>query len=62
MANTGDNIPTETLAESENFVLWVSEEPDGEIVYHIDMGAVTLHFFREEFEEFQKLVARVKLR
>lgn len=59
MADYSD-IPTETLGESENFVLWVSEEPDGEIVYHIDMGAVTLHFFREEFEELLKLIKSVK--
>ncbi len=56
------DIPTETLAESENFVLWVSEEPDGEVVYHIDLGAVTLHFFQEEFDELLKLIRSVKPR
>lgn len=54
------DIPTETLAESENFVLWVSEEPDGEIVYHIDMGAVTLHFFQEEFDELLRMLKSIK--
>lgn len=53
-------IPTETLAESENFVLWVSEEPDGEMVYHIDMGAVTLHFFQEEFDELLRMLKGLK--
>jgi hypothetical protein len=54
------DIPTETLAESENFVLWVSREPDGEEVYHIDFGAVTLHFFQEEFDEFLGLFKEIK--
>ncbi|MBN2472022.1 MAG: hypothetical protein JXN59_14975 [Anaerolineae bacterium] len=61
MADYSD-IPTETLAESENFVLWVSEEPDGEVVYHVDLGAVTLHFFQEEFDELIKLIKSVKPR
>lgn len=61
MADYSD-IPTETLAESENFMLWVSEEPDGEVVYHIDLGAVTLHFFQEEFDELLKLIKSIKPR
>lgn len=51
-----DNIPTDTLAETENYISWTSEEPDGEKVYHLELGAITLHFFREEWEEFQALV------
>lgn len=51
-----DDIPTETLAETENYIAWVSEEPDGEQVYHLELGAVTLHFFREEWEEIVKLI------
>lgn len=51
-----DNIPTDTLAETENYISWTSEEPDGEKVYHLELGAITLHFFREEWEEFLALV------
>jgi hypothetical protein len=51
-----DDIPTKTLAETENYVAWLSEEPDAEQVYHIELGAVTLHFFREEWEELLALV------
>lgn len=53
---SNDNIPTNTLAETENYIAWLSEEPDGEMVYHIELGALTLHFFREEWEEFIQLV------
>jgi len=51
-----NDIPTETLAETENYIAWVSEEPDGEDVVHIELGSMTLHFFREEWEELQKLI------
>ncbi len=49
-------IPTETLAESEDYMVWVSREPDGETVFHIDLGAVTLHFFQEEWEAFVRVI------
>jgi hypothetical protein len=51
------DIPTETLAETENYVAWASNEPDGERVYHLELGAVTLHFFREEWQEVCVLLA-----
>ncbi len=53
-------IPTETLSETEHYMIWASQEPDGETVYHIDLGPVTLHFFREEWQEFMQLVRQVK--
>jgi len=46
----------ETLSESENFSLWRADEPDGEVTYHLELGAVTVHFFREEWEEFLGLI------
>lgn len=49
----------ETLAESENFGLWRAEETDGETTYHLDMGPVTMHFLREEWEEFLGLMGEV---
>ncbi len=50
----------EILSESENFSLWRAEEPDGETTYHLELGTVTVHFFREEWEEFLKLMGEVK--
>jgi hypothetical protein len=46
----------EVLAETENFGLWRAEEPDEETTYHLELGTVTLHFFREEWEEFLELI------
>jgi hypothetical protein len=50
------DIHTHTLAESENYIAWSSDEPDGETVFHLELGAVTLHFFREEWEELIALI------
>lgn len=51
-----DDVPVESVAETENYVAWVSQEPDGETVYHLELGPVTLHFFREEFGELLELI------
>lgn len=50
------NVPTETLAETENYVAWLSKEPDGENVIHLELGQMTLHFFHEEWKELVELV------
>ncbi|MFQ3566736.1 MAG: hypothetical protein SNJ59_07025 [Aggregatilineales bacterium] len=55
----GDDVEVDTLAETENYIAWVSREPDGENVFHFEFGQVTIHFFREEFEEMLGLVEEV---
>jgi hypothetical protein len=54
-----DEVPTETLAETENYVAWISEDPDGEPTFHLELNTVTLHFFREEWSELMQLMAEV---
>ncbi len=51
-----DEIPTETLAETENYSVWISQEPDGEVTYHVELGPATLHFFDEDWHEFLELI------
>jgi hypothetical protein len=51
-----DEPRTETLAETENYLVWKAEEPDGETTYHIELNNVTVHFFEEEWQEFLELV------
>jgi len=46
---------TETIAETENYMAWSAHEPDGETTFHLELNNVTLHFFREELEEFLEL-------
>lgn len=56
MAKDTNEPKTETLTETENFLVWKAEEPDGETTYHIELNNVTVHFFEEEWEEFLQLV------
>lgn len=59
--NDNHNEPkTETLAETDNFMAWRAEEPDGETTYHIELNNVTVHFFEEEWREFMSLVRELK--
>ncbi|MBL8130601.1 MAG: hypothetical protein JNL42_01980 [Anaerolineae bacterium] len=50
------DVNIETLAETENYAAWKSVEPDGELVYHVEIGSVTLHFFQEEWDELVVLI------
>jgi hypothetical protein len=56
MAKETPEPKTETLAETDNYIAWTAQEPDGETTYHLELNNVTLHFFREEWEEFLSLV------
>ena len=58
MSQQPPEIDTKTLAETDNFIAWSASEPDGETTYHLELNNVTLHFFREEWQEFLKM-ARV---
>ena len=54
--NANQNDPkTETIAETDNFLAWKADEPDGETTYHIELNSVTVHFFEEEWKEFLQL-------
>lgn len=50
------DIPTNILAETQNYIIWTADEPDGETTYNVELNNVTLHFFKEEWDEFLKLV------
>lgn len=60
MTNNGKEPQTDTLAETDNYMVWKAEEPDGETTYHIELNNVTLHFFEEEWKEFVELVRSLK--
>ena len=55
MSNQNDP-KTETITETDNFLAWKAEEPDGETTYHLELNSVTVHFFEEEWKEFLQLV------
>jgi hypothetical protein len=56
MAKDMSDPKTEVMAETDDYMAWRAEEPDGETTYHLELNNVTLHFFREEWEEFLELV------
>ncbi|HEY5903910.1 MAG TPA: hypothetical protein VIU39_15260 [Anaerolineales bacterium] len=61
MMNSHNDEPvTETLAETENYLVWKAEEPDGETTYHVELNNVTVHFFEEEWQEFLELARLLK--
>jgi hypothetical protein len=51
---------TENLAETDNYLIWKADEPDGETTFHIELNNVTLHFFEDEWVEFLELVHSLK--
>lgn len=60
MNNNHNDPKTETIAETDNFMAWKAEEPDGETTYHIELNNVTVHFFAEEWGEFIQLIRDLK--
>jgi hypothetical protein len=52
---------TDTIAETDTYMAWRADEPDGETTYHLELNNVTIHFFNEEWEEFL-LLARAIIR
>ncbi len=47
---------TNTVVETDQYIIWKSDEPDGETVFHVEVNNVTVHFFKEEWEEFLELM------
>lgn len=58
--NNNNEPQTDTIAETENFIAWKAEEPDGEVTYHVELNNVTVHFFEEEWTEFLELARSLK--
>jgi hypothetical protein len=44
------------MAETDNYLVWKADEPDGETTYHIELSSITMHFFEEEWKEFIALI------
>ena len=55
-----DDFKTKTLSETENYMAWEVEEPDGEVTYHLELNNLTVHFFKEEWDEFMRLMKAIK--
>ena len=51
-----DQAPLELLAESENYAILAGKDIDGEKVYNVELGPITLHLFEEEWDELVALI------
>ena len=56
MTNRSQDEQPTTLAETENFLVWTAQDDAGETTYNVELGTVTLHMFKEEWEELVKLI------
>ena len=52
---SNDTVEMDVLAETENFAIWRSQEDNG-VLYHIELGGITLHLTSEEWEELAVLI------
>lgn len=49
-------MPLVLLAETEHFAVLVGDDEDGEPVYNLELGSMTLHLFREEWDELVAVI------
>jgi len=47
---------SDVLAETENLIVWRSEEEDVGFMFHVEMGGVSLHLLPEEWDELVVLI------
>jgi hypothetical protein len=59
MAQDDFETKTEMIAETDNYLAYRAEEPDGETTYHLQLNNVTIHFFQEEWNEFIMLAKQL---
>lgn len=55
-----EDVPLTILAETDNFAIVMGEDLEGEVVYNIELGSVSIHLFQEEWDEFASLIAKAK--
>ena len=58
--STYNDPATETLAETDNFMAWRANEPDGETTYYLQLGRATINFFMEEWDELLASIPELK--
>jgi hypothetical protein len=46
----------DVIAETDNYFVWRSEDENGDQVYHVELGGVSLHLVSEEWDELILLI------
>jgi hypothetical protein len=57
--NGKTDLNIQTIVETDNYTIWRADEPDDESTYHLELNNVTVHFFKEEWDEFMELANRL---
>lgn len=52
----GEGMELELLAETESYAVLRGADLNGEPVYNVELGPVTLHLFAEEWQELVSLI------
>lgn len=50
-----EKLEVDMVSETENFAVWRSPDEDG-VIYHVELGSITLHLASDEWEEFLELL------
>ncbi len=58
MTQANDEFSSEVLSETENFIIWKHEDDD-EVMFHVELGGITLHMSGDEWDEFVVLMKGV---
>jgi hypothetical protein len=53
--SNNEELEADVLSETDNFAVWRSQE-EKEFLYHVELGAITLHLTSEEWEELVILI------
>lgn len=51
-----DDLSLEMLSETEHYAIYVGTDDSGEQIYNVELAAVTLHLFQEEWDELLTLI------
>ncbi len=61
MSDHDDNDMGLTIvAETENYAVLLGQDLDGQPVYNLELGNVTLHLYQDEWEELLELITTAK--
>jgi hypothetical protein len=58
--NPDEEVDMDVLSETENFTVMRTRDSDG-VVYHLELGGVSLHLESEEWEELVVLIRSADL-
>jgi hypothetical protein len=50
------NFEPDIIAQTENFGVWRSDDEEEGLLFHIELGGITLHLASEEWDEFVLLM------